>query len=169
MLNDKTLNIMQECAGIDMSNYNHISEQNIDSDIEKFFSECTEMPEEFMYRVEDIPVQERVTSIGTENYVDFNDIYNLSECCDCTIKEALDKVCQLEENISAGMNLSNTYLVFDEKASILKSLKKKGKDEKEKIKKTIDDIKEKGIKVATKNSTSNTKCKKCGKKKCECK
>lgn len=168
MINSNTLDIMTECASIDTANINHTLEQDFTSEISNFFAECAEMSIEFQYRPEDVAVQVEQTVTGEENYIEYDALVKLADYKDCTLKEAMIMVCEVEENKQGGMTPNNTYLVFDEKTSVINSLKKKGKEEKEKIKKTIDNIKSQGLKPATKKGSAEKKCAKCGKKKCEC-
>lgn len=160
ILDKETLFLLQECA-----NFDTITEsEDCTEELNEFFSGLPEMNIPFIRRVEDVPVMVDESATGREHFVEFDDALKIAEYNDCSLKEAMTMIF----NVNEGMNLHNTYLVLDEKCQTLKEVSGKSKESKAKIKKTVDKIKEDKIKVVT-GKSKGKKCKKCGKNPCECK
>lgn len=137
-----------------------------DADMMKFLSDeltyLDSIEDDIEYTEEMVNVIMQESSyFGVRYLVELDNLTKLMESTGMDAKEALDAVCE-HNNINAG----DTYLLIESAESILEAVKKlskgdlKSKAEINSTVKTIQDLKDKGIKVLTKKCKSNKK-KKC--------
>ena len=133
-----------------------------DADIMKFLSDeltyLDSMEDEIEYTEEMVNVIMQESTYGSRYIVEFDNLSKLMESTGMDAKEALSSVCEHND-----ISLGDTYILIESVESILETVKKlskgdlKSKADLKDTVKTIQDLKDKGIKILTKQSKTKKK------------
>lgn len=118
-----------------------------------------ESQEDIKYDEEMIPVIMQETTFGSRYVVEYDMLYKLMESYNIDAMEALERLCEHNE-----IEIGDTYVMIESADYILESLKQFKKDTSMKVKKdiqnttkTLQDLKDKGIKLISKKSNDKKK------------
>ncbi len=162
LLQKDKLSILREACSTEEFNTDNIFDADILDYMSKELNFLPELEEDLLYTEEMVNVLLQETSFGNRYLVEIENLVKLMESSNIDIKTALEKVCEHNE-----INIGDTYVVIESAETILESLKQFSRESSLKSKsdikdtvKTIQDLKDKGIKLLTRKSKSKKKKKK---------
>ena len=162
ILQKDKLTILSEAAETEEFNTDNVFIGGVLDDISKELNFIPELDEELEYTEEMVNVLLQETTYGNRYLVELENLVKLSESTGMDIKESLSSVCE-HNSISMG----DTYVVIESIDNILEAAKKLAKlnDIKSKVDltnslKSVQDLKDKGIKLIAKSSKKKVNKKK---------
>lgn len=162
ILQKDKLTILSEAAETEEFNTDNVFIGGVLDDISKELNFIPELDEELEYTEEMVNVLLQETTYGNRYLVELENLVKLSESTGMDIKESLSSVCE-HNSISMG----DTYVVIESIDNILEAAKKLAKlnDIKSKVDltnslKSVQDLKDKGIKLISKSSKKKVNKKK---------
>lgn len=162
ILQKDKLTILSEAAETEEFNTDNVFIGGVLDDISKELNFIPELDEELEYTEEMVNVLLQETTHGNRYLVELENLVKLSESTGMDIKESLHSVCE-HNSISIG----DTYVVIESIDSILESAKKlsklndiKSKADLTNTLKSVQDLKDKGIKLMARSSKKKVNKKK---------
>lgn len=159
LLQKDKLSILREACSTEEFNTDSIYDADILDYMSKELNYLPELEDDLVYTEEMVNVLLQESTYGNRYLVEIENLVKLMESSDIDAKTALERICEFNE-----INIGDTYVVIESADTILESLKLFSKESSLKAKsdikdtvKSMQDLKDKGIKLLTRKSKPKKK------------